>query len=128
VALADADRVAQIMRILLDNALTHTPEGTAISVTAQRHNRAASLVVKDDGPGIGAHELGRVFDRFYTGDRVSGSGLGLAIARELALRMDGELGLTSRQGHTEFTLRLPAPPPRVAAETVVPAAVEGARG
>jgi two-component system, OmpR family, sensor kinase len=128
VALADADRVAQIMRILLDNALTHTPEGTAISVTAQRHNRAASLVVKDDGPGIGAHELGRVFDRFYTGDRVSGSGLGLAIARELALRMDGELGLTSRQGHTEFTLRLPAPPPRAAAEPVVPAAVEGARG
>jgi two-component system OmpR family sensor kinase len=116
VARADADRVAQIMRILLDNALTHTPEGTSISVTAQRHDGAASLVVKDDGPGIGAHELARVFDRFYTGDRVSGSGLGLAIARELALRMHGELDLTSRQGRTEFTLRLP------------PAAGEGAAG
>src|SRR5436190_2513528 len=108
VAMADADRVAQIMRILLDNALTHTPEGTSISVTAQRHDGSVSLVVKDDGPGIGGHERARVFDRFYTGDRVSGSGLGLAIASELAVRMDGEIGLSSHRGCTEFTLRLPA--------------------
>jgi two-component system, OmpR family, sensor kinase len=109
VAMADADRVAQIMRILLDNALTHTPEGTSISVTVQGHDGAASLVVRDDGPGIGAHERARVFDRFYTGDHVSGSGLGLAIASELAARMEGELGLESRHGLTKFTLRLPAP-------------------
>jgi signal transduction histidine kinase len=108
-ALADADRVAQIMRILLDNALTHTPEGTSISITAQRQDGTASLVVKDDGPGVDPHELGRVFDRFYTGDRVNGTGLGLAIAQELTLRMGGELGLTSHRGLTEFTLRLPAP-------------------
>jgi signal transduction histidine kinase len=108
-ALADADRVAQIMRILLDNALTHTPEGTSISITAQRQDGTASLVVKDDGPGVDPHELGRVFDRFYTGDRVNGTGLGLAIAQELTLRMGGELGLTSHRGVTEFTLRLPAP-------------------
>src|SRR5439155_8906953 len=98
VAMADADRVAQIMRILLDNALTQTPEGTSISVTAQRHDGSVSLVVKDDGPGIGGHERARVFDRFYTGDRVSGSGLGLAIASELAVRMKGDLRLTSRRG------------------------------
>jgi signal transduction histidine kinase len=108
VAMADADRVAQIMRILVDNALTHTPEGTSIAITAQRQDGTATLVVRDDGPGIGAHEPARVFDRFYTGDRVSGSGLGLAIAQELTHRMDGELGLASRQGRTEFTLRLPA--------------------
>ena len=107
-AMADADRVAQIVRILLDNALTHTPEGTSISVTAQRQDGTATLVVKDDGPGIDAYERARVFDRFYTGDRVSGSGLGLAIARELTLRMDGELGLASRSGGTEFSLTLPA--------------------
>ena len=86
-----------------------TPEGTSISVTAQRHDGSVSLVVKDDGPGIGGHERARVFDRFYTGDRVSGSGLGLAIASELAVRMKGDLRLTSRRGRTEFTLRLPAP-------------------
>jgi two-component system OmpR family sensor kinase len=106
-AMADADRVAQIIRILLDNALTHTPEGTSISITTQRRDRAASLVVADDGPGIGAHDRNRVFDRFYTGDRVSGSGLGLAIARELAMRMNGELWVESRRGRTRFELRLP---------------------
>jgi two-component system OmpR family sensor kinase len=107
VALADPDRVAQIIRILVDNALRHTPQGTSISIEAQRRDGAAQLVVRDDGPGIDPHALARVFDRFYTGDRVSGSGLGLAIARELALLMDGELGLASHRGRTEFTLRLP---------------------
>jgi len=107
-AMADADRVAQIIRILLDNALTHTPEGTSISITTQRRDGAASLVVADNGPGIGPHNRNRVFDRFYTGDRVSGSGLGLAIARELAMRMNGELGVESRRGRTRFELQLPA--------------------
>jgi two-component system, OmpR family, sensor kinase len=106
VALADASRVAQILRILIDNALTHTPEGTSISITAQRQDGHASLVVRDDGPGIEARSQTRVFERFYTGDQVSGSGLGLAIARELALRMDGALELSSHRGRTEFTLRL----------------------
>src|SRR5919197_446646 len=107
VALADADRVAQIMSILLDNAITHTPEGTSVSITTERQDGATSLVVGDDGPGIDPQARTRVFERFYTGDRVSGSGLGLAIARELALRMGGELALGSRGGRTEFTLRLP---------------------
>ena len=72
----------QIIRILLDNALTHTPRGNE----GDRHRRArprarAELIVGDDGPGIDAASLERVFDRFYTGDTASGSGLGLAIAR-----------------------------------------------
>jgi two-component system, OmpR family, sensor kinase len=107
-AVADPDRTAQIIRILIDNALTHTPEGTAISLTTQLQDGAASLIVRDRGPGIDAHARDRVFERFYTGDEVGGSGLGLAIARELALRMDGGLELRSRQGRTEFELRLPA--------------------
>jgi two-component system, OmpR family, sensor kinase len=106
VAEADPDRVAQILRILIDNALTHTPEGTAISVRAWHRDGGAGLVVHDDGPGIDWPSQARVFERFYTGDQVSGSGLGLAIARELALRMDGELGLASHRGRTEFTLTL----------------------
>jgi two-component system, OmpR family, sensor kinase len=107
VAMGDADRVAQIIRILLDNALTHTPEGTSITITAQRRDGAATLVVADNGPGLAPHDRNRVFDRFYTGDRVSGSGLGLAIARELATRMHGKLGVDSRCGRTEFELKLP---------------------
>jgi signal transduction histidine kinase len=107
---ADPDRVAQIMRILIDNALTHTPEGTAIKVGIQTasDNGSASLSVTDDGPGIDPRSRERVFERFYTGDEVSGSGLGLAIGRELALRMGGTLGLRVRRGRTEFELRLPS--------------------
>jgi two-component system OmpR family sensor kinase len=108
VAVADEDRVAQILRILVDNALTHTPEGTSIAITVERQDGAASVVVRDNGPGIDPHSRGRVFERFYTGDRVRGSGLGLAIARELARLMKGELELASHRGRTEFTLRLPA--------------------
>jgi two-component system OmpR family sensor kinase len=100
--------VGQIIRILLDNALTHTPEGTAISVITRRGDGTAALVVSDTGPGIDPRSRGRVFERFFTGDSVGGSGLGLAIARELAMRMDGELGVSSRRGRTEFTLELPA--------------------
>jgi two-component system, OmpR family, sensor kinase len=107
VAMADADRVAQIIRILVDNALTHTPEGTSITITAHRRDGTASLAVADNGPGISPYDLNRVFDRFYTGDRVSGSGLGLAIARELAVRMNGRLGVESRRGRTRFELKLP---------------------
>ncbi len=110
-AAADPDRVAQIMRILIDNALTHTPEGTAIKVGAQMENGSARLVVADDGPGIEHRSRERVFERFYTGDEVSGSGLGLAIARELAMRMHGSLDLRSRRGRTEFELRLPGAAP-----------------
>ncbi len=109
VARADPDRVAQILRILLDNALTHTPEGTAIKVTIEPRNGVCELTVSDDGPGIPPRSRARVFERFYTVDSVSGSGLGLAIARELALRMGGGLAMSSRAGHTNFVLELPTP-------------------
>jgi signal transduction histidine kinase len=121
---ADPDRVAQIIRILIDNALTHTPPGTTIDVQAQpTQDGAVSIVVADDGPGIDPRSRDRVFERFYTGDDVSGSGLGLAIARELAVRMDGSIELRSRRGRTEFELRLPpgGPPP-------APAATQAAAG
>jgi signal transduction histidine kinase len=107
-ARADPDRVAQIMRILIDNALAHTPAGTSIAVSAYATNGSAAVVVADDGPGVDVRSRARIFERFYTADRVRGSGLGLAIARELATRMEGALDLSSRRGRTEFTLRLPA--------------------
>ena len=105
-ASCDRERVAQIIRILLDNALTHTPEGTQVTVTAQRDNGAAALTVADDGPGL--PEDTPVFDRFTTGDAARGAGLGLAIAQELAGRMDGRIRAASRAGGTAFTLELPA--------------------
>jgi signal transduction histidine kinase len=106
-AMADADRVAQIIRILLDNALTHTPEGTSISISTQRRDGSASLVVADNGPGIGPHIRDRVFDRFYTGDRVSGSGLGLAIARGIVEAHGGRIWLADSPSGTRVRFSLP---------------------
>jgi two-component system OmpR family sensor kinase len=107
-ACCDRERVAQIMRILLDNALRHTPEGTDVTVSATRYNGAAELTVADTGPGLPAGARGKVFERFFTGDAARGAGLGLAIARELAERMEGRLVLSTERGSTAFTLELPA--------------------
>jgi signal transduction histidine kinase len=108
IALADRERVRQIIRILLDNALTHTPEGTEVSVTANSSSRhRAELIVSDQGPGIPQRAQGRIFERFYTGDSSGGSGLGLAIASELAQRMGGRITISSSRRFTAFTLELP---------------------
>ncbi|HEX8974921.1 MAG TPA: HAMP domain-containing sensor histidine kinase [Solirubrobacteraceae bacterium] len=103
----DPVRVAQIMRILIDNALTHTPPGTKITVTAGRENGSIRLGVRDDGRGIDPGVARRIFEPFYTADDAQGSGLGLAIARELAERMSGTLSVSSAPGNTEFRLELP---------------------
>jgi len=108
-ALADDERVRQIGRILLENALVHTPPGTQVRLTTDGDSETAVLRVADDGPGILADDVEHVFERFYRaeGARAAGSGLGLAIARELATMMGGEVELESRPGRTVFTLRLP---------------------
>jgi signal transduction histidine kinase len=103
----DSERVAQILRILIDNALTHTAAGTEILVSARRENGNAHVSVRDYGEGIDPHTLARIFEPFFTsGGR--GSGLGLAIARELAERMRGRLSVESEPGCTIFTLVLPS--------------------
>jgi signal transduction histidine kinase len=108
-ATCDPERVAQVLRILIDNAITHTTRGTPIVVTATRrqHPDQAWLVVSDRGQGIPDASADRIFDPFFTSDGVQGSGLGLAIARELADRMHARLDVESEPGLTTFTLGLP---------------------
>ncbi len=107
-AQCDPVRVAQIMRILIDNALTHTPPGTQIVVTAGRDDGRIRLVVRDDAAGIDTQTAQRIFEPFYTADDTQGSGLGLAIASELAERMEGALTVRTDSGVTEFMLEIPA--------------------
>ena len=109
-ALADEERVLQIGRALVANAIAHTPPGTHVVVRTERPDGRAVLQVRDDGPGIPGEHAERIFDRFYRieGPQASGSGLGLAIARELAEHMGGTVELTSIDGWTSFTLALPA--------------------
>jgi signal transduction histidine kinase len=109
-ALADEQRVAQIVRVLVENALLHTPRGTPVRVRTAASDGAVALAVEDEGPGIPPGDRERVFERFARlhGTVASGSGLGLAIARELAALMGGRIELGSEPGRTVFTLVLPA--------------------
>jgi signal transduction histidine kinase len=109
IALADEQRVLQIGRVLVDNALKHTPPRTPIALRVAEAGGRAVLAVEDEGPGIPSEHTAHVFERFYRveGTHASGSGLGLAVARELAEAMDGTLELDSRPGRTVFALRLP---------------------
>jgi signal transduction histidine kinase len=109
--LGDQQRILQVGRALVENALRHTPAGTHVVVSAGRNGERVALSVEDDGPGISESAAVQVFERFYRGDtggRASGSGLGLAIARELAVAMHGEIELSSEPGRTVFTFWLPA--------------------
>ncbi|HYW29622.1 MAG TPA: HAMP domain-containing sensor histidine kinase [Gaiellales bacterium] len=109
-AIGDEQRVQQIGRALLDNAIRHNPDGTEVRVAVAAENGSVRLEVADDGRGIGPDTAQHLFERFYRGEATtaSGSGLGLAIARELAERMDGRLELVSGDGETRFALTLPA--------------------
>lgn len=94
VALADRDRVAQILSNYLSNALRHAPDGSRIGMSAQVGRNRVRLSVADEGPGLAADQLEAVFERFYRVDAarsraVGGSGIGLAIVRAIAEAMGG---------------------------------------
>jgi two-component system, OmpR family, sensor kinase len=104
----DPERVAQVLRILLDNALVHTPAGTGVRVSAARRNGHVRLEVSDRGLGIKRQNMPHIFEPFFTSnEEAQGAGLGLAIARELAERMQGRLTVRSAPGSTTFSLVLP---------------------
>jgi signal transduction histidine kinase len=111
-AWGDEERVLQIGRILVENALVHTPTGTAVRLRTARRNGSALLTVEDSGPGIPPEHAGQIFERFYRIDgSVAGSGLGLAIAKELAELMGGTVELHVIPGRTIFALVLPTAAP-----------------
>lgn len=109
----DSDRLAQVLRNLLSNALRHTPAGGEVAVVVRVTGDRVQLVVRDTGSGISPADLPHVFDRFYRGDRSrsrqgGGAGLGLAIARQLVRAHAGELTVESSPGTgTTFTMTLP---------------------
>lgn len=111
--LADPTRLRQVLLILLDNALQHTPAGGSIQLAAHRHGSHIQLSITDTGPGIAPEHLPHLFERFYRvadkrGDKAQGSGLGLSIARGLVEAQSGHIWIESRLGHgTRAVVSLP---------------------
>jgi len=114
----DRDKLQQLLVILLDNSLKHTPDGGTIRVALARRGQQAVVIVEDTGEGIAAEDLPHIFERFYRGDRSrrrgdGGTGLGLAIARWIAEKHGGAIAAASQPGSgTTMTVRLPAAPQR----------------
>ena len=115
-AVADADRLRQVLDNLLDNALRHAPPGSSVTVTAAARDDAVLVAVRDEGPGLTAEEQAHVFDRFYRTDlsraRTSGGlGLGLAIAKAIVEAHGGTLTVESEPGAgATFLARFPSGP------------------
>ncbi|MHB8792856.1 MAG: ATP-binding protein [Thermoleophilia bacterium] len=111
IAICDPDRTAQLIRILIDNALKYSPAGGTIDISGSTNGKSVSFVVADHGAGIPEEELPRLFERFYRGKaagRIRGTGLGLSIAHELVRLMNGTIEVDSTGDGTIFTVTLPA--------------------
>ncbi len=110
-ASCDPQRLSQVVRILVDNAVAHTPKGTDVIIAASKPDNGARIAVTDFGKGIARGDIDRAFEPFYSSDGTRGAGLGLAIAHELVERMGGSLSVESDPGRTTFVIELkPASP------------------
>jgi len=106
----DAGRLRQLVTILVDNAIRHSPRGGSVRVAVSLAGSTVLLHVDDEGPGIPPDHRDRVFDRFWRGTSRSGSGsgLGLAIAAWIVDRHDGSIRVTdAKSGGARFEVRLP---------------------
>jgi two-component system sensor histidine kinase KdpD len=107
----DAVLIEQVLVNLLENAIRYTPEGTPIDVDARREDREIVIEVADRGPGVGADEHERIFDKFQRGasERTKGGvGLGLTICRAILIAHGGRIGVVERVGGgASFRLALP---------------------
>ena len=108
------ERIGQIFRNLIDNAISFSPEGGAVMISARAADGRVQVSVEDEGPGIPPENLESVFKRFYTerpADHGFGknSGLGLSIARQIAEGVGGRIWAENREGQSgaRFIVELP---------------------
>ncbi|MCL6611728.1 MAG: cell wall metabolism sensor histidine kinase WalK [Peptococcaceae bacterium] len=113
-ALADRDRLKQIILNLLHNAVNYTGDGGRVRVRAGAENGKCTVTVQDDGPGIPEDQLELIFEKFHRVEesrsrQAAGTGLGLSIARELVELHGGAISARSEVGRgTEITFSLPS--------------------
>jgi signal transduction histidine kinase len=111
-AVGDPARLRQLVMILVDNAIRHSPRGAAVRVVVRPSHGAASVAVEDAGPGVAPEDRQRVFDRFWRAPDApaGGTGLGLAIAKWIAEHHAGSISVDrSEAGGARFEVRLPTP-------------------
>jgi signal transduction histidine kinase len=107
----DAARLRQLVFILVDNAIRHSPNGGHVRVAVRREGGSALLDVEDDGRGVKPEDMAHVFERFWraSGAPSGGTGLGLAIAKWIVDRHQGSIEVSNRQGGgAQFRVRLPS--------------------
>lgn len=113
VIIADAERIGQILRNLLNNAIVNTPPGGEIRITGREVDSQVEVSVEDTGEGIAPEHLPYVFERFYRADRsrartTGGAGLGLAIVKQLVESHGGQVSIHSETGKgTTVTFSVP---------------------
>ncbi len=109
----DVQRIGQVLRNLLTNALSHTAGGGTITVSATHEGSAIRLSVTDTGEGIAPEDLPYIFERYYRADRsrgrtTGGSGLGLTIAKRFVEAHGGTIGVESKPGEgSRFSFTVP---------------------
>ena len=109
----DRERLRGVLENLVENALKYTPTGGHVSVSARADDGSVVLDVADDGPGIGAEHLPRLFERFYRVDKarsreLGGTGLGLSIVKHLVESLGGVVSVRSEPGRgSQFSVRFP---------------------
>ncbi len=122
----DTDKMEKILNNLIYNALKFTPERGVIKVRLSKFmlddQQMASITVSDNGAGIEADKLKKIFDRFYIADeRSSGSGIGLALTKALVEQHNGKITVTSTPGSgTEFNVLIPVKQKNIIADDVYP--------
>jgi signal transduction histidine kinase len=111
--LGDSDRLKQLLLNLVDNAIKYTPAGGEVLMSLSKKDGNALVEIRDNGVGIPAEDLPRIFDRFYRVDKArtrypGGSGLGLSIARWIAVAHGGNIYVESTVGEgSTFSVSLP---------------------
>lgn len=109
----DIHRINQVVRNLINNAVTATPSGGSVTVSAESDNECVKISVSDTGDGIQEEDLNRIFERFYRVDKsraraTGGTGLGLTIARRLVEAHGGNISAESEQGKgSTFSFTIP---------------------